>query len=121
MRRGASQADQEREASEACAVLCQRALQVIRASAHLGRPVDAPDEFNGDFVEWIRLMADACDGLARPQQASTSAADVLAYRRSVWNPAQRAWADAVVSASDKKYRARTGRFHARSSGRSGRA
>lgn len=85
--------DDEREASEACALLCQKALQVIRASAFRREPVDAPDGYSGDHEEWIRLVADTCDGLARPQPSAT---DALAYRQQAWEPIQEAWVASVL-------------------------
>ena len=86
----------DQEAIDACALLCQRALQVIRASAYRREPIDAPTDFDGDFVEWIRVLADACDGLARPGAGSASAAGSLAYRRSAWSPVQESWAASVL-------------------------
>lgn len=85
--------DNERDASDACALLCQRAFQVIRASAYRRESVDAPDAFQGDYVDWIRLLADACDGLAHPAPSATEA---LAYRQQVWEPAQAAWVATVI-------------------------
>jgi hypothetical protein len=87
---------EEREAVAACGALCQRALLVIRTSAYREEPVDAPEEFRGDYVEWIRLVADACDGLAWLGRGEWSAAESLAYRRSSWNRVQRAWAASVL-------------------------
>ena len=84
----------ERDASEACARLCQRAFQVIRASAYRREPVDAPDGYSGDHDEWIRLVADACDGLARPRP---SAREALEHRRQVWKPIQAEWLASVLS------------------------
>ena len=92
---------QDWEATEAAALLCVRALQVIRTSAYLGRPVDAPPQFTGDAVEWIRLVADACDGLANVA-VRDNADEILRYRRSVWSPEQAAWANAVLAARDHK-------------------
>ena len=53
-----------------------------------------PNGFEGDFVEWIRLVVDACEGRARP---ALTAVDALAYRRSVWNPTQATWIESVLS------------------------
>jgi hypothetical protein len=94
--RRAMQTNDEREAMDACGLLCQRALQVIRASAFRKEPVDAPGIFHGDYAEWIRLVADACDGLARPRP---SAAEALAYRRQTWEPVQHAWVTSVLLAA----------------------
>lgn len=78
-----------------CGALSDAALTLIRASAYLREPIGAPDEFDGDFAEWIRLVADACDGLVWVNRGG-SPSENLQYRRSVWSPVQTAWADAVI-------------------------
>lgn len=92
--RRACVSEREREAMDACERICLRAFQIIRTSAYRREPCEAPKGFDGDYVEWIRLVADACDGLARP---APSAVDALAYRRSVWNPTQATWIESVLS------------------------
>jgi hypothetical protein len=84
----------EREARAICQRICVQAFYVIRTSAHLRRPYGAPDDFDGDYAEWIRLVADACDGLARPRPTANNA---LAYRRSVWSPVQTTWVESVLT------------------------
>jgi hypothetical protein len=84
----------ERESLDDCERICARAFQVIRTSAFRRSPCDAPEDFEGDYVEWIRLVADACDGLARP---SPTAKEALTYRRQIWNDVQRAWIDSVLN------------------------
>jgi hypothetical protein len=91
-----SHSDDEQDAVHACALLCRQAFQIIRASAFRREAVDAPPIFDGDYVEWIRLLADACDGLAQPGAGKESAAEALVYRRSVWNAVQEAWVDSVL-------------------------
>jgi len=71
--------------------ICRRAFEVIRASAFRREPVDAPAAFDGDFAEWIRLVADACDGLVETD------AEGLVYRRSVWNDTQRVWVESTLA------------------------
>lgn len=83
----------ERDARATCQRICAQAFQVIRTSAYARRPYGAPEDYSGDYVEWIRLVADACDGLAVPMP---TAVDALAYRRSVWSPVQAAWVESVL-------------------------
>jgi hypothetical protein len=68
----------------------------IRASAYRRVPVDAPPDFADDYVEWIRRLADACDGLSGPK-VRANAVEILSYRRSVWSPVQQAWAEGVLN------------------------
>lgn len=83
----------EREARATCQRICVQALRVIRTSAYVRRPYGAPEDFDADYAEWIRLVADACDGLAQPRP---TAVDALAYRRSVWSPVQATWVESVL-------------------------
>jgi len=86
--------EQEREALDACQQICVRAFQNIRTSAYRREACEAPEGFDGDYVEWIRLVADACDGLARPRP---TALEALTYRRSVWSTTQTTWVESVLS------------------------
>jgi len=93
---GMKHSQQDRDAIAVAGRLCLTALQLIRTSAYLGRPVSAPEDFEGDTLEWIRLLADACDGLSMVQ-STEEPAEVLAYRTSVWTPVQSAWAAAALA------------------------
>ena len=88
--------EHEREALATCQQICAQAFLVIRTSAHARRPYGAPEGCDADYTEWIRLVADACDGLAQPKP---TAIDALAYRRSVWSPVQATWVASVLTSA----------------------
>lgn len=94
--RSGRQSNDERQAAEDCRHICLKAFQVIRASAYTKQAVDAPESFEGDYAEWIRLVADLCDGLAWPRP---TAVESLAYRRQEWNDTQTNWVENVLSSA----------------------